>query len=37
MKNYTEDNYQRCQECGKYADDGGLREEQFVCFDCLEK
>ncbi len=35
--NHIEMNYQTCNSCGKYADDGGLRDGIFTCHDCLEK
>lgn len=34
---YSEDNYQPCSICGKYADDGGLKNDKFTCHDCLEQ
>lgn len=30
-------NYQACNSCGKYADDGGLKDGKFTCHDCLDK
>lgn len=30
-------NYMRCSICGGYSDDGGLRNNQFACHDCLDK
>jgi hypothetical protein len=33
----TRMNYQECTHCGKYSDDGGLKEDKFICHDCLEK
>jgi len=33
--------YVPCELCGKYHDDGGIKEykgkQLYVCFDCLEK
>jgi len=29
-------NYQNCSLCGRLADDGGLKNEQFTCHDCLD-
>ena len=37
MHHHADENYRPCHQCGRLADDGGLREEQFICFDCLEK
>lgn len=31
------DNYKPCSECGKYVDDGGLHDDEFVCLNCLEE
>jgi hypothetical protein len=33
---FNPDNYQSCSLCGKYADDGGLKDNKFTCHDCLE-
>lgn len=30
-------NYQACSVCGKFADDGGLKNNNFTCHECLEK
>jgi formylmethanofuran dehydrogenase subunit E len=30
-------NYKPCSVCGKYTDDGGLKDNEFVCHNCLEK
>lgn len=29
--------YQQCALCGVIADDGGLKNDKFVCHDCLDK
>jgi len=29
--------YQTCSDCGKYADDGGLRNGKFTCHECLDE
>ena len=29
-------NYQTCTWCKNLSDDGGFRNKQFICLDCLE-
>lgn len=33
----VEDNYQVCSNCGTVADDGTVRDGDFICLTCLER
>lgn len=33
---FTIDDYQKCNYCENFTDDGGLINEMFACRDCLE-
>lgn len=37
MTFYISGNYQKCSECNRLDDDGGLQNNKFVCHDCLEQ